>query len=129
MDKELLTIKFEYRSVPAWETDNGYREKKIAIGIFDTLDEAIEAGNKVIMTLSELLGVDDGDCFSKNGLFGGFPVRVVGNHFYRPKKVFYRAEITHLAFDDLHDTIKEVVEEREKYDAFVREQVREKDNN
>lgn len=38
MNKELLTIKFEYYDVPKWDVDDGSTERTITIGIFDTFE-------------------------------------------------------------------------------------------
>lgn len=121
MNKELLTIKFEYYDVPKWNRDSGSTEKTITIGIFDTFEEAAAAGNEAISTLSELLGAENKDRLSKYGFFGN-PVRSVSNYSHRARKILYRVEITPLVFDDLHDMVKEAFEARKRYQAFKREQ-------
>lgn len=126
MNKELLTIKFEYYDVPKWYRDSGSTERTITIGIFDTFEEAAAAGNEAISTLSELLGAENKDRLS-NGLLGN-PVRSVSNYSHRARKILYRVEITPLVFDDLHDMVKEAFEARKRYQAFKKKQEEEEDN-
>lgn len=127
MNKELLTIKFEYYDVPKWDMDSGNTERTITIGIFDTFEEAVAAGNKAVKTLSELLGVENKDRFTKYGLLG-FPTRSVCNYFCRSGNILYRAEITPLVFDDLRDMVKEAFEARKRYQAFKKKQEEEENN-
>lgn len=46
MQKELLTIEFRYHDQPKDVTNSVCRNKTITIGIFDSLEEAIEKGNR-----------------------------------------------------------------------------------
>lgn len=120
MNKELLTITFEYYDVPKWDVDDGSTERTITIGIFDTFEEAAAAGNEAVKTLSELLGTENKDRFTKHGVLG-YPTRSVSNYLCRPK-IIYRVKITPLVFDDLRDMVKEAFEARKRYQAFKREQ-------
>ena len=52
-DKELLTIEFRYHDELGWEHDDGGRTKTITIGIYDTLEEAVNEGNEALKVLSE----------------------------------------------------------------------------
>lgn len=113
MTKELLTIEFRYHDAPKSFYDCEYKTKIITIGIFDTLDEAIEGGNKVLSVLSKNFEVRADDKFKKNYLFGA-PKRLVTNCCYPTKGVQYFAKITSLKFEDLNETIKET------FDAFKR---------
>ena len=44
--KRLVTIELRYEDRPVNEDVGGYTTRTITIGIYDTLDEAIEQGNK-----------------------------------------------------------------------------------
>jgi hypothetical protein len=44
--KELVTLEFRYNDKPASYHHSSYRSKIITIGIFDTLEEAVNQGNK-----------------------------------------------------------------------------------
>lgn len=127
MNKELLTIKFEYHDVPKWGRDSGRTERTITIGIFDTFEEAAAAGNEAIKTLSELLGSENKDRFFRHGVLG-YPTRSVSNFFCRPRTIFYRAEITPLVFGDLHDMVKETFEARKRYQEFKKKQEEEEED-
>lgn len=116
MQKELLTIEFRYHDEPN-DIGNVYREKKITVGIFDTLEEAIEEGNRVLEILSRHFEVRSDDKFSNNSLFGN-PCRLVSNCCYPTKGISYFAKIEPLIFDDLSETIKEAFEAAERYKAY-----------
>lgn len=118
MQKELLTIKFCYHDEPN-SIGNVYREKEITIGIFDTLEEAIEEGNRILEILQKYFEVRPDDRFSKNFLFGN-PCRLVSNTCYQTKGISYFAKIEPLKFDDLLKTIGETFEAAERYMAYKR---------
>ena len=122
MRKELLTIEFRYRDEPD-SIGSVYREKKITVGIFDTLEEAIEEGNRVLEILSRHFEVRSDDKFSNNFLFSN-PCRLVSNCCYPTRGISYFAKIEPLKFDDLSETIGEVFESAERYKAY-RERVSE----
>lgn len=126
MDKALLTIEFEYYDIPKWDRDSGDTKKTITIGIFDTFEDAAAAGNEAIKTLSELLGSENRERFTKHGVLG-FPTWSVSNYFCRSRNVHYRAEITPLVFGDLTDMVKEAFEARKRYQEFKKKQ-EEEDN-
>ena len=102
MEKELLTIEFRYT-----DKDDEYRNRNITIGIYDTLDEAIKEGNKVIDTLSKTFEVRSDDKFKKVFLFGS-PKRLVTNTCYARQGIQYFAQITKLTYDDVSETIDEI---------------------
>lgn len=116
MTKELLTIEFRYHDSPTGEFDGGYRTKRITIGVFDTLEEAILEGNKAIAVLSNTFQVRADDKFKLHGLFG-HPHRLVTNCCYPTKGIQYFAKITALKFDDLSETVAETFNAFERYKA------------
>lgn len=120
MKKELLTIEFRYHDRPEWSHDSGYRTKTITIGVFDTLKEAVDEGNRKLKSLSEHFEVRADDVFKENGLFG-FPQRLVSNSCYTTKGVSYFARITSLEFDDLSDTIAETFRAYDRYKQYRNE--------
>ena len=106
MTKELLTIEFRYHAKSTGEYDGGYRNKTVTIGIFDTLEEAIEEGNKALKVLSERFEVRADDKFKLKYLFGN-PKRLVTNTCYPTNGVEYFAKIDMLKFDDLNEVVNE----------------------
>ena len=52
MQKELLEIEFRYNDRPIGSRPATSCSKTIAIGIFDTLEEAVKAGNETLKVLS-----------------------------------------------------------------------------
>lgn len=115
--KELVTIEFRYMDAPKGEHDSGNKNKTITVGIFDTLDEAIEKGNEAIKELSKHFQVRADDNFMPKFLFG-FPKRLVTNTCYPTKGIQYFAKITKLEFDDLNDTITETFSAVERYKEY-----------
>lgn len=114
MQKELLTIEFRYHDQPEDVTNCVCRNKTITIGIFDTLEEAIEIGNKALEILSKHFQVRPDDKFQLHYLFGN-PCRLVTNCCYSTNGIVYFAKITPLKFDDLSNTIKETFDAYERY--------------
>lgn len=70
MQKELLEIEFRYNDRPIGSRPATSCSKTIAIGIFDTLEEAVKAGNETLKVLSEHFQVRADDRFKVRGLFG-----------------------------------------------------------
>ena len=112
--KELLTIEFRYHGQPEDVTNSVCRNKTITIGIFETLEEAIEKGNKALEILSKHFQVRSDDKFQLHYLFGN-PCRLVTNCCYPTNGIQYFAKITPLRFDDLSNTIKETFEAYGRY--------------
>ena len=112
--KELLTIEFRYHDQPEDVTNSVCRNKTITIGIFDTLEEAIEKGNKALEILSKHFQVRPDDKFQLHYLFGS-PCRLVTNCCYPTNGIQYFAKITPLKFDDLSNTIKETFDAYRRY--------------
>ena len=63
MQKELLEIEFRYHDRPIGSCPATSCSKTIAIGIFDTLEEAVKAGNETLKVLSEHFQVRSDDRF------------------------------------------------------------------
>lgn len=120
MQKELLTIEFRYHDQPD-TIDSTYRNKTITIGIFDTLEEAIEEGNKALEILSKHFQVRSDDHFCLHFLFGT-PCRLVTNCCYPTNGIQYFAKITPLKFDNLSNIIKETFDAYERYKLYKEEE-------
>ena len=118
--KRLVTIELRYEDRHVNEDVGGYTTRTITIGIYDTLDEAIEQGNKAIELLSKYFEVRSDDYFVKNALFG-MPRTLVSNCCYRTQQITYFAKITPLYFDDLEAAIKEAFAARERYVQYLKE--------
>lgn len=119
MQKELLEIEFRYHDRPIGSCPATSCSKTIAIGIFDTLEEAVKAGNETLKVLSEHFQVRADDRFKVRGLFG-LPDRLVTNCCYTTKGVAYFARITPLKFDDLSETIAETFKAYDRYRQYRR---------
>lgn len=108
MEKELLTVEFRY-----YDEIKDRRSKTITIGIYDTLEEVIKEGNKVLKYLSCYFQVKSQDKFEIIGLFGD-PKRLVTNCCYPTNNIQYFAKITKLKFENLQEVINNIFSLSEK---------------
>lgn len=113
--KELLTVEFRYHDIPKTEFDDGYRERTITIGIYDTLEEAIENGNKTLSELSKHFKFTDSFGLH-NGCFAN-PNRLVTD-FYSNKGVQVFVKIEQLKFEDITDVAHDVLNSQKRYNSL-----------
>lgn len=111
--KERLEIEFRYSVKPKNEADGGHRTKTITIGIFDSLEEAVEAGNKALEELSKWFEVRQYDRFKTKGLFG-LPQRLATNCCYPTKGIQYFAKITRQDYSPVADTVEGIFKDVSK---------------
>jgi len=125
MKKELVTIEFRYVDKPRSEDFDGHESKTITIGIFDTLDEAIVEGNKALEVFEKHFKLNTAwnrkERFSKNGGCFGSSKRLISNLAYLQTPFSFYAKIERLKYDDVEQTILNVLEARKKYDKYKRE--------
>lgn len=117
MKKELLTIEFRYHDAPKFEHDSPYRSKTVTVGVFETLEDAVAAGNTLLKELAKTFEVRPNDVFKVNGLFGA-PERLVTNTCYRTKGTEYFAKITRLDFSSVTDTVTECFTAYDRYKSY-----------
>lgn len=131
MTKELVTIEFRYVDKPKSEHFSGHESKTVTIGVYDTLEEAIVAGNKVLEILEKNFkihvfpngkGEAKRERFSKNGGCFGYPQRLVSNLAYLQTPFDFYAKIEKLTYDDVQETIDHVLEGRKRYIEFKNSQ-------
>jgi len=126
MTKELVTIEFRYRDAPINDSIGEHKTKTITIGVFDTLDEAIFKGNAAIEILESkfpLHKFPDGrtvqkERFSKNGGCFGYPNRLISNMAYLTTPFAFYAKITTLKYDDIEQSITDILDSVKRYRAF-----------
>lgn len=125
--KELLTIEFRYRDKPKGEHDSEHKDKTITIGVYDTLEEAIVEGNKVLEILEKNFklhvfpnnkGEAKKERFSKNGGCFGYPQRLVTNLAYLQTPFAFYAKIEKLTYGEVEQTITEVLEAGKRYKEY-----------
>ncbi len=108
MEKQLLTVEFRYeRKSEDWHFET------ITIGIYDTIEEAVKEGNKILEHLSYYFKVKPDDKFEVNGLFGN-PTTLVTNCLYPTNHIEYFAKITKLKFENLQEVINNIFNLSEK---------------
>jgi len=112
MTKELLTIEFRYHEVPKSECSCEHVSKTITIGVYDTLEDAVKEGNKVLNKLSSKFNFSDS--FGTNNGVWGSANRLVCDCFRGYPQVF--CKITQLKYDDdISKVMNEVFESEEEY--------------
>ncbi len=114
MEKYMVQIEFRYKAIP--KIDSPYASdcynKKITIGIYDSIDEAIKQGNKSLEVLKAKFRVDD--CFSKHGGIFGTANKLVCNFVSRNKPQFF-ATIETLHFDNLASVMEDVFNANDRW--------------
>lgn len=114
MEKYIVEIEFRYKAIP--KNDSPYASdsynRKITIGIYDSLDEAIKQGNKSLDVLKSKFSFNDS--FSKHGGIFGAPNKLVCNFHDRNKPQFF-ATIETLHFDDIASVMEDVFNANEKW--------------
>jgi len=126
MTKELVTMEFRYTDAPKDGYLGDHKTKTITIGVCDTLEEAIFKGNAAIEILESkfpLHKFPDGrsaqkERFSKNGGCFGYPNKLVTNMAYLTTPFEFYAKITTLKYDDIEQSITDVLESVKRYRAF-----------
>lgn len=120
-EKHLVTIEFRYTTKfinEYREIENKYKNKTITIGLFDTLEQAMEEGNKSLEVLEShfpLHTYPSGakatkNRFCKNYIFGQ-PKKLVTNLAYLKTPFEFYAKIQTLYYTDTNDAILSVLSE------------------
>lgn len=115
--KELLTIEFRYHAIPTSEYASESESKKITIGVYDTLEDAIKEGNNVLKELSSRFKFCE-SFGTHNGVFGS-ATRLVCNFNGYPQ-VF--CKITQLKYDDIDEVLSEVFNSEMEYKKWDKKQ-------
>lgn len=110
--KEAVYIDFRYTAKPKLGNCT-HSEKRFIVGLYDTLEEAVAAGNEAVAMLAERFEVRASDKFEVKGLFG-LPQRLVSNACYTTKGIQYFANIEAVYVDDLKGVLKIIFEENFK---------------
>lgn len=122
MDKELLTIEFRYNDKPESVNFCGNKTKTITIGVFDTLSEAIIEGNKALEVFEKHFKLNTAwnkkERFSENGGCFGSSKRLITPLAYLQTPFDFYAKITKLKYEDVNQTILEVLEAGERYKEY-----------
>ncbi|MCK9279171.1 MAG: hypothetical protein M0P71_00890 [Melioribacteraceae bacterium] len=105
--QELLSVEFRYSYLDENEIRQ-YENKKTTIGIYETLEEAILAGNETLKSLSEILKFANKDCFTKNGGFFGHPTRLIVNNRTPGSNIDCYVKITKLTFENVNKLLDSI---------------------
>ena len=122
MRKYLVTIRFTYNDAPKDEFLSGYTQKTITIGVYGTENEAITNGNKVLEAFEKRFPLNPNwnvkERFSNNGGPFGEPKHFVTNTAWITTPFSLVAEITVLDFQDVEETINNVLDAQKRYKEY-----------
>ena len=126
MEKYLVDIEFRYLDKKPEKNDCDYISKTITIGIYNTLEEANEAGNKQLEFLEkhfELHKFPQGhyvtkERFGKNGGYFGLYKDLITNLAYLKTPFSFYANVKKLQYGDLDTFIKEAMDSCERYRKY-----------
>ena len=122
MKKYLVTIKLVYNDAPKDEFLSGYTQKTITIGVYGTENEAITNGNKVLEAFEKRFPLNPNwnvkERFSNNGGPFGEPKHFVTNTAWITTPFSLVAEITVLDFQDVEETINNVIDAQKRYKEY-----------
>lgn len=133
--KELVDIEFRYYGKPKGDYDSEFKSKTITMGVFDTFEEAVIVGNKLLELLEnkfKLHVFPKGDLapkerFSKTGGCFGYPKRLITNLAYLQTPFEFYARIKSLEYSDAEQTILGVLESINTYKEYKRDEQDEQD--
>ena len=118
MEKFLVTMEYTYRDVPDW-SDTTYREKIDTVGVFDSIEEAIEEGNKVLIELEKHFELNPNYNrkyrLSKNN-------RLISNLPYLVTPFTFFLKLKKLQYNNCKDSIREVLQCVENYKKYKEEE-------
>ena len=117
MKKYLLDAEFRYRVVPQGTYDSGSESKKVTIGVFDDLNEALKKGNEVVTKLEKDGKFSFRNKFKKND-YNGKPTRLVCD-FSQKHKVEVFIHLETLRYDDLDAVMTNAFSSQEEYDKWA----------
>jgi len=125
--QELVTIEFRYKDKPKSEVFSGSESKTITVGVFDTFDEAIEAGNKALEVFEKHFKLNvhhnKKNRFGKNNGCFGYSTRLIIPLAYLQCPFDFYAKITTLKFQDAEQTILDVLEAEKRYREYKNKQL------
>ena len=122
MEKYLVNIEFRYSDRPKGEHDCSSKSKEITIGIYDDFNEACINGNKILKLLESKYKLNPNwnkkERFSKNGGISGTKNILVSNLGYLQTPFTFFARIETLKYDDIEESITDVLKAIERYKDY-----------
>jgi hypothetical protein len=126
MERYLLQIEFRYYDAPTPRRDWTSRGVKKTIGVYDDFEEACKHGNELLENLEskfELHQFPNGtnakkERFSKNGGCFGGKKTLVTNLAYLKTPFDFFTKIETLYYDNIDETIDEVLDAIVRYNKF-----------
>lgn len=119
MEKFMLQVELRYGTVPKKEYHPEHVCEYTTIGVYDTFQEAIKEGNRVLNEIISKHSLSVRDGFGEhNGPFRSATTLVTNCCTH--ERVQYFAQITPLKFLDLDERIKFAFESQRKHDEWKR---------
>lgn len=119
----LVTFEFRYSDAPKHDGESEqYCNKKVTIGVFDTRDEANEAGNKELEKFEARFKLNPNynkkERFSNNGGCFGSANTLISNLGYIQTPFTFYAKITELKYNDIDTVIDGVIDAAKRYRKY-----------
>jgi len=119
---EKVEIEFRYSDKKKSWDDSSPINKFFMVGLYETIEEAVNAGNDALNILKKRgFELRANDRFKVNGLFGS-PDRLISNTCYTNGKATFFAKITNVSSGDLNSVIDETIEAKQRYCEFKKTQ-------
>lgn len=122
MKKYLVTLEFRYSYIEEPEHDIFHRSRTITLGVFDTMGDACENGNKALEILESKFELNPAynrrERLSKNGGCFGGAKNLVTNLGYLNTPFQFFLKVTTLSFESVETAVAEVMEAGVRYREF-----------
>ena len=123
MEKFLLTLELRYNKAPKSEEENGkYINKIITIGVYETREEANEAGNIVLESMEKRFTLNkhrnEKERFSSRGGVFGMPHDLISNLGYLNTPFVFFFKIEKLCFLFVEEELDKAVETCERFRKY-----------
>lgn len=124
-EKYLVDISFKYNCAPNAIPKISYNHKTITVGIFNNIEDAYKAGNKALKKLEKRFPINPiykdkryikQNTFNKDGGSMGHPRHMVTEIGYLNTPFKFFAEVKQLTFDDVDETLDEILESINEYE-------------
>jgi len=115
----LTTIEFRYNDAPKYDDDNvQHLNKIVTLGVFDTIQEAQTAGNKVLELLESNYKLNPNYNIKQRLGLGRYNKNLITDLGYIKTPFSFYLKITELKYNDLEQVIIDATESIKRYKQF-----------
>ena len=112
-EKFLVSIEFRFGRIPETKYECDETSRRITVGIYDTMDKALEQGNKALDLIKEKLGVEPNFCDKLRENYYSYPLVVFYRHMGSPFDLY--VSVKTLKFDDIGSVVDDVIKACEEF--------------